>query len=110
MQVEVSSDKSITDATIGQVVATVEAGLTAHQARLTRAEVYLKDVGGGAARPMTCTLEVRPAGRGPEVVTCEAAGLDEAVAGAAEKMDRLLVSLFGRLDSTRGDSASGLPT
>lgn len=112
MNVEVSSDKSITDATLGTVVSAVETGLTRHKDRLTRAEVHLKNVGvKGAARPIGCTIEVRPAGRDPVVASHEAESLDEAVDGAAGKMDRLLESLFGRLDSNRdGTSASGQPT
>ena len=35
---------------------------------------------------------------------------EEAVSGAVEKMDRMLESTFGRIDDTRGPSASGLPT
>jgi hypothetical protein len=112
MIVEVSCDKPISDAVLRSVVSAVEAGLARHQARLTRAEVHLKNLdGAGAVRPVQCTLEARPASRDPVVVSHEAAGLDEVVEGAVEKMDRLLGSLFGRLDSPRGGpSASGLPT
>jgi len=112
MKVEVSSDKPITAPVLGMVASTVEAGLARHMGRLTRAEVHLKNVAvQGPATPLECRLEVRPAGRDPIFAGHEAASLDEAVAGATEKMDRQLESLFGRLDSTRGGaSASGQST
>jgi len=112
MKIEVSTDKPIPDTVLGQVVAAVEAGLARHKERATRAEVHLKNTGGGSpTMPMECKIEVRPAGRDPVVVSHEAASLGEAVAGSAGKMERRLESLFGRLDSTRGGaSASGQPT
>jgi len=112
MKVEISSDKPITQATFDMLVAVVESGLSRHQDRLTRAEVHLKGVGAdGPTKLLECRLEVRPAGRDPVVTSNESASLDDSVSGAAGKMDRLLGSLFGRLDSTRGGvSASGEPT
>ncbi|MGE0608972.1 MAG: ribosomal subunit interface protein [Pirellulales bacterium] len=112
MKVEVSTDKPITDTVLRQVVASIEDGLARHKNRLTRVELHLKNVGGKPSmKPLECSLEVRPAGREPVVVSDAAASIEDAVAAAAGKMERLLESLFGRLDSTRGGgSASGHPT
>lgn len=112
MKVEVSSDKPITDAVLGQVVAAVDAGLSRYKSRLTRAEIHLKNIDREVStRSVECTLEVRPVGRDPVVTGHEAEAMEGAVGGATDKMGRLLDSLFGRLDSIRGGaSASGLPT
>jgi hypothetical protein len=111
MKVEVSSDKPIEESLRNSVVSIVEAGLDRFSNRLTRAEVHLRNVDAAAGRTPECTLEARPASREPVAVGHGAAGVEEAVAGAAEKMERLLDSLFDRLDSHRGGpSASGQPT
>lgn len=112
MQVEVRSDKPVTDATQAMVAAAVESGLKRHANRLTRAEVHLKNIGGeGPAKPFDCRIEVRPAGREPVFAHHEAVDLEQAAKGAAEKLDRLLASLFGKLDAAKGGtSASGEPT
>ncbi|MBA4191430.1 MAG: ribosomal subunit interface protein [Planctomycetaceae bacterium] len=111
MHVEISTDTRTTvDAPA--VTATVESGLSRYRSRLARVEVHLRDVNGPKGGVESrCVLEARPSGRQPEAVTNDALTSDEAVKGAIEKMNRLLVSLFGRLDDVRGGpSASGLPT
>lgn len=112
MKVEVSSDKPIAESLRGSVVDAVLAGLDHYVGRLTRAEVHLRNVDGSATgKSPECRLEARPAGRDPVAVSQEAANVEDAVSGATAKMDRLLDSLFGRLDSHRGGpSASGQPT
>lgn len=112
MKVEVSTDKPVADTVLDSLVNAVKSGLGRHEKRLTRAEVHLKNVEVEVrARLIECKLEVRPASHDPVVVRHEAASLDEVVKAAAVKMNRLLESLFARLDSTRGGvSASGLPT
>ncbi|HVX62794.1 MAG TPA: HPF/RaiA family ribosome-associated protein [Pirellulales bacterium] len=112
MKIEVSSDAPITETVLKEVAAEIESGLERFQDRLTRAEAHLKHVAGappGGSR--SCSLEIRPAGREPVVVSGQASTLEEAVKGAVEKMYRLLNSMFGKLDSkTGGPSASGLRT
>jgi hypothetical protein len=75
-------------------------------------EIHLSDVNGPkGGTDCRCVLEVRPAGRQPLAVTSDADSPDEAVSRAVEKMDRLLVSTFERLDDLKGNMpASGLPT
>lgn len=114
MKIEVSTDTRIegTSAAIADVTATVEAGLSRFQERLTRVEVHLSDMNGhrgGVDR--RCQLEARPASRPPVSVSHEAGNDADAVRGAVDKMARLLASTFDRIDDPRGgDSASGLPT
>ncbi len=112
MKIEVHSDKPIAETTRDEVASAVEGGLAHFNERITRVEVFLKNVGHDAkAIPVECKLEARPASHDPVFAHEEAASLEGAVEGATEKMERLLVSLFGRLDSTRGgSSASGQPT
>jgi hypothetical protein len=112
MKVEVSTDRPIAESALKAIVATVEAGLTRYEDRLTRAEVHLKNVDGSRpGQSPTCSLEARPAGREPVVVTHSASTVEEAVKGAAGKMARLLDSAFGRLESQKGgQSSSGLPS
>lgn len=110
MHIEVRTD-SRTKADIDSVTASVETGLARFRERLTRVEVHFSDVNGPKGGTDTrCVLEARPAGHQPVVVTSEASSSDDAVNDAVEKMSRLLTSTLDRLNETRGDSASGLPT
>ncbi len=73
----------------------------AHSAdRLTRVEVFLKDVNadkGGVDK--NCVVEARPRGLDPVAAEHTAATLHEAVQGAARKVQRQLEHRFGKLDS-----------
>ena len=68
--------------------------------RLTRIEVHLSDV--SSSNPSLpdidkrCLLEARPAGQRPVSVTDKAATVEQAVRGAAGKMQRRLETKFGR--------------
>lgn len=111
MKIEIRSDKTIDAAKINAVTAAVDAGLSRYESRLTRAEVHLKNADESHSGEMpSCTLEVRPAGRDPVTVHDHAGNVGDAIDGAIGKMERLLDSLFDRLDDPRGPSASGLPT
>lgn len=111
MKIEVHTDTSLSETTIANLSTLVEAGLRRFAERLTRAEVHVKNLETtrSGIQP-ECRLETRPAGRDPVSVTNQAATLNEAVKGAAEKMSRLLDSTFGKIDAHSGPSASGLPT
>jgi len=113
MKVEVSANTGGSNKAewFASITADVENGLQRYANRLTRAEVHLSDENGPKAGvDCRCALEVRPVGRPPLAVTHQAAGFDEAVQGAIEKMNRLLTSTFGKHDEKGGASASGLPT
>lgn len=109
MKIQVSSDTPITEKVLNKVTSSVESGLERFKDRLTRAEAHLKNVAGSqSGGTRDCSLETRPAGRAPVVVSGQAPTLDEAVKRAVEKMYRLLDSMFARRDSQRGGpSASG---
>jgi len=74
--------------------------------RLTRVEVHLSDENGAKTQgdDKKCVLEARPANMQPVTVTDVAATLDDAVEGAAKKMERHLDDTFGRIqDRQRQD-------
>lgn len=113
MKVEVSANTGGSNKAewFASIVGDVENGLERHGNRLTRVEVHLSDENGPKSGvDCRCALEARPVGRPALAVTHQAAGFDEAVRGAIEKMDRLLTSTFGKHDEKGGTSASGLPT
>jgi hypothetical protein len=51
----------------------------------------------GGHDEMRCVMEARIEGRQPIAVTHQAASLDQAVDGAADKLNRLIESTIGRL-------------
>jgi hypothetical protein len=67
--------------------------------RITRVEVHLGDVNADklGTQDKRCLMEARAAGLNPVAVTNQAANLEEAISGAAQKLKRLLDSLFGRV-------------
>jgi len=82
----------------------VERALGRFGRRLTRAEVYLSDDNGpvrGGPQDKRCVLEVRPVSMQPVSASDNAATVEEAATGAAQKMKRLLDTTFGRIDATR---------
>ncbi len=68
--------------------------------RITRVEVHLTyvDAEKFGQGDKHCLIEARPAGHEPVVATGKAPNLKEAIQEAADKMQRLLSHLFGRLD------------
>lgn len=78
---------------------------------VTRIEVHLSDASATriGATDKRCTLEARLAGRQPVAVSHDAGKVADALAGAMEKLQRLLDADAGRLrdahgrDSIRGD-------
>lgn len=66
--------------------------------RLTRIEIYLKDVNGPkGGNDKVCTVEARAAGIRPLAVEGQAADLYDAIQGAADKLDNKLGHRLGRL-------------
>ena len=106
MQIIINSDRNadvgaeLVDRLTGQVAA----GLDRFSAQVTRVEIHVSHEAAGrsSGSDIRCTLEARPAGQNPVVVTEHAASIEEAVAGATDKAYRLLESTFGRQDSRRG--------
>ena len=67
--------------------------------RLSRIEVHLADVNAakGGHDDIRCTIEARPEGMQPEVVTHNDATVEAALHGGAKKIRALLDSKFGKL-------------
>jgi len=86
------------------VRATVEGVLSSRYGdRLRRLEAYLQDVNahkGGLDK--RCSLEAHLSGHQPVVAHADAAQIEEAVRGAAEKLDRALEHVLGRLADRGG--------
>ena len=101
MQIQVNSDSSVAvDVDLSAFVeANVNSVLARFADRISRIEVHLSDVNGErfGNQDKRCLMEARATGRDPVAVTEEAATWELAVKGAANKMQRLLRSTFGRL-------------
>lgn len=111
MKIQVNTDHNIdgTEALAAMVETELRTTLQHFEDRLTRLEVHLGDVDGekthGNVPDKRCLLEARPEGMQPVVVTGVGTSVDQACRDAAQKMQRLLSSTFGRIDS-RGASAT----
>lgn len=104
MKIQVNTDSSVTgtDALAETVTSIVEAALDRYRDRLSRVEVHLSDEDGTASdgrREVRCLLEARPSGMDPVVVTGSADTVERSCNDATHKMQSLLESTFGRIDS-----------
>ena len=102
MQIQINTDSSVegSDRLAQQVEAVVRDALDLFSAQITRVEVNLSDENSDkkfGAQDKRCLLEARLAGLQPIAVSHEAATIEQAVDGAAEKMKRSLDSTLGRL-------------
>ncbi len=106
MQIQVNTDDNIEgrDALTAQIEADIRDGLSRFAEQITRVEVHLSDenAGKGGNDDKRCLLEVRPTGQQPVAVTHQGATLQEANAGAVQKMLRKLQSNFGRQNNAKG--------
>jgi ribosome-associated translation inhibitor RaiA len=105
MQIQVNSDNHIQSSIRLEewVKTTIESTLERYEEDLTRIEVHLSDENGDKPGPhdMRCQMEARPKGHQPISVTHKADTLDQAVDGAATKLDHALEHLFGKLRHKR---------
>ena len=102
MQIQINTDHNIEgdEALAAQVSSVVEGALSRFSDHITQVEVHLSDENSakkGGNDDIRCMMEVRLEGQRPIVVTHQAATLDQAVDGAADKMTRLIESTLGRL-------------
>lgn len=113
MQVQITTDNNVNsgEELRAQVTATVEATLARFAPQLTRVEVHLGDENSHkkGENDKRCVIEARLAGHQPVAVTHHAATLDDAIDGAADRLERLLDHTIGRLaaDKKGGTSAAG---
>lgn len=101
MKVQINTDHNIEghEALAAQVSGVVENALSSVSDHITRVEVHLSDENSdkkSGQHDMRCMLEARLEGRQPIAVTNQAATLDQAVDGAADKLTRLIESTLGR--------------
>ena len=101
MQIQVNSDNHIESSIRLEewVRATIESTLERYEEDLTRVEVYLRDENGDKPGPhdLSCRLEARPKGHQPLSVIHKADTLEQAIDGAATKLEHALDHLFGKL-------------
>ena len=99
MHVQVNTDRNIAghDALTARVTGVVESSLSRFSAHITRVEVHLSDENGAkpGRRDQRCTLEARLEGRQPLAITHDADTLEEAVDGAAEKLNHVIERTLG---------------
>ncbi len=104
MQIQINPGKNVTlHSKLSNFVETeLNRTLRRFDKHLTRIEVHLTDdtrIKGTQGK--RCTLEARPRGLQPLVVTSFAPNAHQCVSGAAEKMKRQLEATFGRLAARR---------
>jgi DNA-directed RNA polymerase specialized sigma24 family protein len=104
MQIQVNTDSNIVGTTklIGEVEAVVGHALARYGDRITRDEVFLSDENSSQKfgdSDKRCVLEARLGGLQPVTVSHKGSSLDQAVDGAADKLEKTLKRTLGRKDS-----------
>lgn len=107
MQIQINTGHNIdgNEALAAYVRNETEHTLSRFSDHITRVEIHLSDensdkkVGNDTMR---CVMEVRLEGRHPIAVTHQAATLEQALNGAANKVARLIESTIGRTKDKRG--------
>ena len=101
MHIQVNTDNHIEgrESLAAQVRGVVEGALGRFREQLTRVEVHLTDENShkGGENDKRCVMEARLEGLKPTAVTHQAATLDQAILGAADKLKRAVESTVGRL-------------
>ena len=107
MQIQVHTDNHI-DGGVGltrQVEAIVESAMERFGDRITRVEVHFTDENGrqkSGDSDKRCVMEARLAGLQPITVSAEGSSLEQALDGAADKLQKTLKRTLGRLDDPKG--------
>jgi ribosome-associated translation inhibitor RaiA len=113
MQIQVNSDNHIQSSIRLEewVRTTIESTLERYEEDLTRVEVYLKDENGDKPGPhdLSCRLEARPKGHQPLSVLHKADTLEQAIDGAATKLEHALEHLYGKLRGKPRAAGQALP-
>lgn len=107
MQIQVNTDNHTQGAAgLTQFVEdVVQDALGRFGSRITRVEVHFTDENSsqkGAGNDKRCVMEARPAGLQPITVSADAATLDQALRGAADKMEKTLSRTLARRDDPKG--------
>lgn len=106
MQILINSNHSI-DGTLELsrwIEGVVEDSLGRFGEQVTRVEVHVNDVNSHkqGTNDKRCSMEARLSGLKPIAVSHQAATLNEAVNGAAEKLEQAIDRRIGRISETRG--------
>lgn len=111
MQVQVHTDNHISgrEALIDQVTTEVENSLGRFSEQITRVEVHLNDQNGPkhGATDKRCLMEARLAGHQPIVASHDAENLDDAIIGAANKLENAIDHTLGKLAHKKGRTSFG---
>lgn len=109
MQIQLNTDNNLlgSEELNTQLEADVRGALDRFSERITRVEVHLTDQNSDqkSGTDMRCVMEARVAGRQPMSVTHEAATVDLAIDGAADKLTHALDTIFGKLGADRRSGA-----
>jgi len=101
MQIQVNTDRNIEgrEKLTAHVESVVESALNRFSDRITRVEVHLSRQNGDVSghEDKRCMMEARLEGRQPIAVTHQAVTLDQAIHGAADKLQRSFNSTLERL-------------
>jgi hypothetical protein len=100
MQIQINTDRHIEgrERLAAWATGVVEQALSRVSDRITRVEVHLSDENADRSgrQDKQCMMEARLEGRQPVAVTHQAASMDQAVNGAAEKLIGAIDSIIGR--------------
>jgi ribosomal subunit interface protein len=106
MQVQVNTDANVDgrDALTHYVEEKIRAALERFGDQVTTVEVHLSDENGAktGGDDKRCLIEARLAARQPVVASSDGATLEDALSGAAKKLQRLLESALGRSSDHKG--------
>jgi ribosome-associated translation inhibitor RaiA len=105
MYIEIHTDKSIegTQEFTERIRGMVEPSLRRFGPRITRLDVHLSDPSSGHGQPLVrCMIEARMSPHDPVAVSEDATQLKQAVAGAVDKMKRVLTEESDRSHEHRG--------
>jgi ribosome-associated translation inhibitor RaiA len=101
MQIQINTEHNINghQALLAEVSGTVESALSRFSEHITQVNVHLSDENSNKKagyNDMRCLIEAHLEGRPPVAVTAMADTLDKAVAGAAEKLARMIENTLER--------------
>ena len=111
MQVLLHTDNHLTanEALTQHVEDEVHAALERFEAQITRVEVHVNDANGPKSgdRDKRCLMEARLSGHQPVAASDAAETFDEAIRGAAEKLEHALSKLLDKLSHHKGRTSFG---
>jgi ribosome-associated translation inhibitor RaiA len=112
MKIQVNTDRNVegTERVKEEVRGMIATAVDRFSERLTRIEAHLSDDNSsakGGGDDMRCVLEARIAGANPLSVSHAAATIEQAVAGAADKLEKVLQRNFDRQGQVKGRTSYG---